>query len=293
MTWLKLSDDFSEDCERAGLSDAAYRLHVEALNWTMHRITDGRISRQDLRKLASSVDPELIASELVARDFWHGLNGEWQIHHQMEHQLTPEQIAATAAGNAKRGWQKRQRERGLPAADTDYKNYLSRRDERRDERRERPRDAGLVWTGLNGTGSGGSTYETQQQTPSVEASSDAASTPSLDADEHGLSVRGAWQLADTEGSSPSVNADASTPPTHTNTKTPPKRATNPTPLPADWDWSPIHLASIHKLDLDHEADEMFDAFRDSQHGKRSRNWNKAAGRFIQDWHEGISGATFP
>ena len=121
MTWLKLSDDFADDCERADLSDAAFRLHVGALVHTMHRVTDGRITSLELRKLASSADPELIVSELVVREFWHALpDGDWQIHQSMEHQLTPEQIAATAAGNAKRGWKKRQRERGLPATDADY-----------------------------------------------------------------------------------------------------------------------------------------------------------------------------
>src|SRR5664279_4404711 len=125
----------------------------------MHRVTDGRITSLELRKLASSADPELIVSELVVREFWHALpDGDWQIHQSMEHQLTPEQIAATAAGNAKRGWKKRQRERGLPATDADYAEYLSRRDERRydqrderrDERRERPRDAGRVGSGRDG-----------------------------------------------------------------------------------------------------------------------------------------------
>ena len=163
MTWLKLSDDFADDCERAGLSDSAFRLHVEALVHTMHRVTDGRITSLELRKLASDPDPELIVSELVVRGFWHALpDGDWQIHQSMEHQLTPEQIEATRAADARRKWCERQRRRNLPGTAEDYAAYLSRRDarrdariaswgeSRRDSRLDGTRDPGRVGSGRDG-----------------------------------------------------------------------------------------------------------------------------------------------
>jgi hypothetical protein len=43
MTWTKLSDDFSDDCWQ--LSDAAYRLHVDGLNWSNRKLLNCLLSK--------------------------------------------------------------------------------------------------------------------------------------------------------------------------------------------------------------------------------------------------------
>ncbi len=62
MTWAKLSDSFGD--EVAGLSDAAFRTHVEALLWTMRRETDGHLAERDVRRFAETADPAAAVQEL-------------------------------------------------------------------------------------------------------------------------------------------------------------------------------------------------------------------------------------
>ena len=50
--WLKLSDDFGDDCARLKLSDAAFRTLVESLLWAMRRENGGSIDNIDIRRFA-------------------------------------------------------------------------------------------------------------------------------------------------------------------------------------------------------------------------------------------------
>jgi len=68
VTWLKLSDDFHDQC--AALSDAAYRTHVEALGWVMRRETGGSLSRRDVLRCIETEDPDAAIEELLAGGFW-------------------------------------------------------------------------------------------------------------------------------------------------------------------------------------------------------------------------------
>ena len=70
MTWLKLSDDFAEDCVRAGLSDSAYRTHVDGLIWSMRRGTDGHLDHVSIRKGLDSEHAMDAIEELCAAGFW-------------------------------------------------------------------------------------------------------------------------------------------------------------------------------------------------------------------------------
>ncbi len=92
MTWLKTSDDYPDDCARAGLSDAAYRTHHEALSWTMRRETGGAISVRDVRRFAETTDPDAAIAELVACGFWEPDDDGYRIVHHMDHQPTPDEL---------------------------------------------------------------------------------------------------------------------------------------------------------------------------------------------------------
>lgn len=113
MTWLKLSDDFHRECARVGLSDAAYRTHVEALGWAMERETGGRITFRDLRRFAETIDPRKAVAELVAADLWQDAEDGWVISHHMEHQPEPDVLAKRRENNAERQRQYRRRAAGL------------------------------------------------------------------------------------------------------------------------------------------------------------------------------------
>jgi len=67
VTWTKLSDNFSEEC--AGLSDAAFRLHLTGVLWTRRRRTSGWIDGDALRSSAFPAAPQALA-ELLTRGYW-------------------------------------------------------------------------------------------------------------------------------------------------------------------------------------------------------------------------------
>jgi hypothetical protein len=71
MTWVKLSDDFGDRAAQAGLSDAAFRTHIEALLWTMRRETGGWIRERDIRRFAETRDPIAAVGLLVLNGWWH------------------------------------------------------------------------------------------------------------------------------------------------------------------------------------------------------------------------------
>ena len=138
MTWLKLSDDFGDECARASLTDAAFRTHVEALLWTMRRETEGRLSRRDVTRFGESDATSDAVRELLAAGFWvvdEDTNGYRVVHH-MEHQ--PESAVLQVRRRMAAERQRRHRRRAAG---------LSRRDETRDVQRDATRDPGRVGTG--------------------------------------------------------------------------------------------------------------------------------------------------
>lgn len=78
MTWAKLPDEYPNQCAEAGLSDAAFRTHTEAVFWIYGRdrpygerekITM-RIPKGLLPRFAGSPDRDLAAKELVGIGWW-------------------------------------------------------------------------------------------------------------------------------------------------------------------------------------------------------------------------------
>ncbi len=117
MTWLKLSDCFGDDCARVNLGDAAFRVHVEALVWTMRRETDGVIDRLDVRRFAETRHPDAAIAELVAAGFWTVHDEHWRIVHHMEHQPESDVIAKRRDASAERVRKHRRTRAGLSTQD--------------------------------------------------------------------------------------------------------------------------------------------------------------------------------
>lgn len=115
MVWTKLSDDFPEDCHRAGLSDPAFRTHVEALCWCMRRENGGLISKRDVDRFADSRRAAEAVEELIARGFWARTEGGYRVEHHMEHQPEPEVIDARRVKTAARVRKHRRKAAGLPS----------------------------------------------------------------------------------------------------------------------------------------------------------------------------------
>lgn len=83
MTWTKLGDEFSDECANTGLSDAAYRTHVEAIAW-IYRVErmDLHIPKHLLRRFVGSEQWESGVRDLVALDWWRdGVDHYELLHH--------------------------------------------------------------------------------------------------------------------------------------------------------------------------------------------------------------------
>jgi hypothetical protein len=98
MTWTKLSDDYSEECWT--LSDAAFRLHVEMLNYSNRRLLDCAIPKDEMRLFAKH--PEAI-DELVSTGYCTDEGAVWRIQFQSLYQRTRAEVIKDRAVRAENG----------------------------------------------------------------------------------------------------------------------------------------------------------------------------------------------
>lgn len=98
MTWTKLSDDYSDDTWR--LSDAAFRLHTEALVWNNRKLLDCLIPKDDLRRFAKNPGP---VQELLAAGFWQDLGDNYLIIHHAQYQRDSIAVIKQQAANRANG----------------------------------------------------------------------------------------------------------------------------------------------------------------------------------------------
>lgn len=110
MTWLKLGEEFTKEAARAGLSDAAFRTHVEGLAYAVDRETDGTLDRRDVRRFAETADPGAAVAELLAAGLWLRTGpDDLRIVHHMQEQPSAAYLTNKRANDARR--QRRARER--------------------------------------------------------------------------------------------------------------------------------------------------------------------------------------
>ena len=87
MSWAKLSDDYGDDCWT--LSDAAFRLHTEALVWNGRKLLDCRIPKDDVRRFAKH--PDAVA-ELLAVGWWTDDDDAYVLRHHAAYQRTRDAV---------------------------------------------------------------------------------------------------------------------------------------------------------------------------------------------------------
>lgn len=88
MTWVKLGDEFSDDADAAGLSDAAVRTHTDALVWSARRLLDLRVPKRDLARFAFSPDADAATKELETAGWWADDGDAWQLVYRSDWQQT-------------------------------------------------------------------------------------------------------------------------------------------------------------------------------------------------------------
>ena len=133
MPWVRFDDQFPIHRKAAGLSDAAFRLHVSAIFWCARNLTDGFVPEEDLDDVCARVrTPARFAAECVQRRAWHHarescdsdkctapVDGDgWVIHDYLVYQFSREQVERDREAAAKRQkrWREARNSRGFPQA---------------------------------------------------------------------------------------------------------------------------------------------------------------------------------
>jgi hypothetical protein len=85
MTWVKLGDEFIDQCANADLADAAFRTHVEAIGWLYrNEDTSCRVRQAIVLRFAGSLDWKSGIDGLVAAGFWKDYGDGWEIVHHAD-----------------------------------------------------------------------------------------------------------------------------------------------------------------------------------------------------------------
>jgi hypothetical protein len=126
MPWVRFDDQFPIHRKTAGLSDAAFRLHVAAIFWCARNLTDGFVPREDLDDVCARVrTPTRFAGELVVRGLWHlrdedcpsgkciapATGDGWVVHDYLEYQPSADRVREDRADGARRQQEWRDRKR--------------------------------------------------------------------------------------------------------------------------------------------------------------------------------------
>lgn len=82
MTWRKTGTEFDDECANVGLSDAAYRTHLEGIGF-VYKIenVECRFAKTALRRFATSEHTSEAIRELLDHGFW----GEHANHYEIRH----------------------------------------------------------------------------------------------------------------------------------------------------------------------------------------------------------------
>lgn len=103
MPWVRFDDRYPVSRKVGGLSDAAFRLHTEAIFWCARELTDGRIARDELKLVSGIARPDRHVAELVRRGLWDETAGGWQIHDYLDYQPTRAKVLADREKKAAAG----------------------------------------------------------------------------------------------------------------------------------------------------------------------------------------------
>jgi hypothetical protein len=108
-TWVKIDDSFPDHPKVIGLSDKAFRVHIEALCYCGRFLTDGFIPMFVISKFANNNMATVV--ELVDAELWREEphNNGFRIHDYLAHQTSKSEVEQKRATTRER--QKRYREK--------------------------------------------------------------------------------------------------------------------------------------------------------------------------------------
>lgn len=106
MSWLRIEGRMPQHHKVAPLSDAAFRLHVTAMAWSVEGRTDGRIPKGVPATLTRApIGKKLTAAllELTKSRAWTEVGDDFEIHDFLQWNLSAADIAARSEAKAKAG----------------------------------------------------------------------------------------------------------------------------------------------------------------------------------------------
>lgn len=107
MAWVTLDDNFPEHRHNAGLSDAAFRLHLSGIAYCSRQLTDGLIEAEAIPTLVRKYKPAAL-TELVERGRWKpigigdGRPAVYEIHDYLQWNSSREVVLARKARASER-----------------------------------------------------------------------------------------------------------------------------------------------------------------------------------------------
>src|SRR6266545_3279057 len=118
MTWVRFDDMFPIHRKVGALSDAAFRLHVEAVCWCARHLTDGVVSSTDLAQVTRTRKPQRLVTELVRSGAWREAADGWQIHDYLEYQPSRSKVTVQRQAKAERQarWLAKKKTKGRDAS---------------------------------------------------------------------------------------------------------------------------------------------------------------------------------
>lgn len=102
MTWIKVDDQMPDHPKVAGLTDAAFRLHVTGLCYSGRYLTDGAIPSTVVAR-SGVRNPERAAAELVSFGVWNATETGFEIDGYLDHQRSRAEAEAIAEKRALAG----------------------------------------------------------------------------------------------------------------------------------------------------------------------------------------------
>jgi hypothetical protein len=102
MPWVRFDDQFTIHRKVNGLTDAAFRLHVDAIFWCARNLTDGRIGHDELVQVSRVRSIKKHVTALVSRGLWVEFADGWLIHDYLDFQFSKERVLADRESNARR-----------------------------------------------------------------------------------------------------------------------------------------------------------------------------------------------
>ena len=101
--FARLSLDYADHPKIAGLSDAAFRAHVEMILYSRRYLTDGHIAKQIAKRWPSNAVAELLANDPDRPSLSQNDDGDYIIHDFAEMQETREEVQVKRAKRAEAG----------------------------------------------------------------------------------------------------------------------------------------------------------------------------------------------